>query len=60
MHSEGRSISLHLGSGSTDFTGCVAAGGDTLTVLIEAKKLADKLGRVDRAREAVNVLAKLL
>ena len=34
--------------------------GDTLTALIEAKKLADKLGGVDRAREAVNALAKLL
>lgn len=34
--------------------------GDTLTALIEAKKLADKLGGVDRAREALNALAKLL
>ena len=37
-----------------------AAQADTLTALIEAKKLADKLGGVDRAREAVNALAKLL
>ena len=37
-----------------------AAGGDTLSALIEAKKLADKLGGVERARAAVNALAKLL
>ncbi len=37
-----------------------AAGGDTLTALIDAKKLADKLGGVDRAREAVEALARLL
>jgi hypothetical protein len=36
------------------------AKGDKYTALIEAKKLADKLGGVDRAREAVNALAKLL
>jgi hypothetical protein len=34
--------------------------GDTLTALIEAKKLADKLGGVERARAAVEALAKLL
>ncbi|HUE70426.1 MAG TPA: hypothetical protein VMP01_06000 [Pirellulaceae bacterium] len=34
--------------------------GDTLTALIEAKKLADKLGGVERARDAVNALARLL
>lgn len=36
------------------------AKGDTLTALIEAKKLADKLGGVDKAREALSALAKLL
>ena len=36
------------------------AKGDTITALIEAKKLADKLGGVERARAAVNALAKLL
>ena len=36
------------------------SNGDTLTALIEAKKLVDKLGGVKRAREAVNALAKLL
>ena len=34
--------------------------GDTLSALIEAKKLADKLGGVERAQAAVNALAKLL
>ena len=37
-----------------------AAKGDMLTALLEAKKLADKLGGVDRAREALNALAKIL
>lgn len=36
------------------------AKSDTITALIEAKKLADKLGGVERAREAVNALAKLI
>jgi hypothetical protein len=36
------------------------AKGDKYAALIEAKKLADKLGGVDRAREAVEALAKLL
>ncbi len=34
--------------------------GDTLAALIEAKKLAVKLGGVEKAREAINALAKLL
>ena len=36
------------------------AKGDTLSALIEAKKLAVKLGGVDKARAALDALAKLL
>ncbi len=36
------------------------AKGDMVTALIEAKKLVDKLGGVDQAREALIALAKLL
>jgi len=36
------------------------AKSDKYAALIEAKKLADKLGGVERAREAVEALAKLL
>ncbi len=36
------------------------ANGDTLSALIEAKKLAVKLGGVDKARAALDALAKLL
>jgi len=36
------------------------AKGNTLSALVEAKKLADKLGGVDKAREALDALAKLL
>ena len=39
------------------FCGCWGSKGDKYAALIEAKKLADKLGGVERAREAV---AKLL
>jgi hypothetical protein len=35
-------------------------GRDKFAALIEAKKLADKLGGVEKAREALNALAKLL
>ena len=36
------------------------SNGDVLSALIEAKKLAKKLGGVDKARDALNALAKLL
>jgi hypothetical protein len=34
--------------------------GDKYAALIEAKKLADKLGGIEKAREAVEALARLL
>src|SRR5688572_15923032 len=55
-----RPTSTSSGPAASQSAGPKGPQGDTITALIEAKKLADKLGGVDRAREALNALAMLL
>jgi hypothetical protein len=37
-----------------------AAGGDTVQTLVRAKKLSDQMGGIDKARAALNALARIL
>ena len=36
------------------------AGGDPLQVLVDAKKLAERMGGIDKARSALDALARIL